>query len=114
MMYDLKRPCGDCPFKREGGIRLDGERIESLTAQLLDWSGPTFACHKSTGVGGEFPDKEERHCAGALIFSEKHGIATQMTRIAGRLGMYSSTELEDRDAVFDTAEEMLETALDNQ
>jgi len=109
--------CHDCPFKREGGIRLMSGRITEITDGLLDHQGATFACHKTTGAMGNRVRKERRdlHCLGALIFSEKHEIATQMTRIAERLGMYDAAKVMQSKyvgQVFDSVDEMMETALD--
>lgn len=51
-------------------------------------------------------------CAGALIFGEKNGVANQMVRVLERIGMYDPREMQDQDDVFDTIDEMMETALD--
>jgi hypothetical protein len=51
-------------------------------------------------------------CAGALIFAEKNGNATQMMRIAERLGMYDPRKLNMDADVFDDIDEMLEMAID--
>lgn len=112
MDYSMPRPCANCPFLRKGGVRLGEERIREILAGVLGNPGATFACHKTTGVEN---DKriEHRHCAGALIFAEKHGTTGQMVRIAERLGMYDPTKLDQSafELVFDTVDEWLETAL---
>ncbi len=61
---------------------------------MLDPQGATFACHKTTHslVGNRRP---EQHCAGALIFAEKQKTATQMMRIAERMGIYDAPKLMD-------------------
>lgn len=108
MKYDLTRPCADCPFLREGGIRLRKSRAAEIAEGAIGPQGQTFACHKSTGVGGQHKDGKQRHCAGALIFSEKNDAPTQMMRICERLGMYDRRKLEGFDDVFDDVEEMVE------
>ena len=107
MNYNLKRPCDNCPFRREGGIPLHPARIHDIADMMLDWQGGTFPCHKTV----DHDDRNtttEKHCAGALIFADKNGNATQMMRIAGRLRMFNPDELEDVDAVWATKEEWLE------
>lgn len=113
MKWDLRRPCDDCPFRKEGGIRLTAGRIHEIAGGMLSPDGTTFACHKTTGVTGS-GKRDERHCAGALIFAEKHGTATQMMRIAGRLGVYDPGRLLDHDAVFDDLPSMLRSSIDRR
>lgn len=79
---------------------------------MLDPQGGVFPCHKTTDFGNEddyIPGKNpnERHCAGALIFAERHGNCTQMMRIAERLRFYDHTKLKPHEhLVFDSVEEM--------
>lgn len=113
MHFDLHVPCSSCPFLRKGGIRLTKGRVKQITRDILSDQGKTFACHKTTAErNGELAEvMSSRHCAGALIFSEKHGSCTQMMRIAERLGMYDRKKLmasqEAVDSVFDSVSEML-------
>lgn len=113
MHFDLHVPCSTCPFLKNGGIRLKKARVKQICRDILSDQGRTFACHKTTvDRDGELVEAmSSRHCAGALIFSEKHGNCTQMTRIAERLGMYDSKKLmankEVVDSVFDSVAEML-------
>ena len=97
MHFDLKKPCHDCPFLRKGGIRLTLARVHEIAGSLLDTQGATFACHKTVDDenddGERMENKDTRHCAGALIFAEKNGNATQMMRIAERLGLYDARAL---------------------
>lgn len=110
--WDLTRPCADCPFRREGGVRLRSERTREIAEYALGPGGATFACHKTTGVGGEYKDGKQRQCAGALVFAEKNDAPTQMMRICGRLGFYDPNKLEGFDDVFDDVDEMLEASED--
>ncbi len=119
MNFDRRAPCKDCPFLKEGGIRLDRRRVEEIAGMMLSSSGGTFACHETTGVkeGKRRPEREQAHCAGALIFAEKANPGgTQMMRIAERLGMYDRTLLMANqavvDRVFDSEDEMLQKAWD--
>lgn len=115
MHFDLIRPCSSCPFLRKGGVRLTDARIEEIAGGMLSTQGITFACHKTTVPsedGLEMREtKNSRHCAGALIFAEKNENATQMMRIAERLGMYDPQKMmADQtavDSVFDSLDEMV-------
>lgn len=106
MRFNLKRPCDDCPFLKEGGIRLRKERARDIAEMMLSRDGGSFACHKTTEAGGS--EGPEQHCSGALIFAEKHETATQVMRIAERLQMYDHRKLQGHDDVFDTLEEMVD------
>ncbi len=71
----------------------------------------SFPCHKTTVPDDQAMDmmttEKTQHCAGALALQEKEGFANQMTRIAGRLGIYSPNDLEDTDKVVDSGEEFI-------
>lgn len=121
MKYDMRRPCDNCPFLREGGIRLTRGRVREIAGMMLAGGPGDFPCHKTT-VDAEDEDgacdravtPDSKHCAGALIFAEKNGTPTQMMRICERIGMYDATKLEGHDRVFDDMEEMLETAVNKK
>lgn len=115
MHFDLLRPCSSCPFLKEGGVRLTQARVEEIAGGMLSTQGHTFACHKTTTSSADgmemLETKDSRHCAGALIFAELNANATQMMRIAERLGMYDAEKvMADKDAVesvFSDLDEML-------
>lgn len=92
MNYKMTTPCAECPYLVGSGF--------TWRALLAHASGE-FGCHKAcrldeeTGVF-EAHDKTT-HCAGALIFLEKHNKPHQMMRICERIGMYDRTKL-DMDA----------------
>ncbi len=99
MKFDMIVPCHDCPFRRLNGIKLKGSRIKEIAGMMLNSAGGVFPCHKSVDYD-DFDEEAvyhdstgETHCAGALIFAEKHNTATQMMRIAERLGGYDHTKL---------------------
>lgn len=115
MDYDLTKPCADCPFRKGTPMSLHPDRVTEITDMMLDSQGGVFPCHKTVDYDSEEAEEGEgwrtgkQHCAGALIFAEKHKNATQMMRIAERLGMYDAAKvLENSDLVFDSVEEMME------
>lgn len=117
--WHVAKPCAGCPFRRtEGAVRLSAERIREIAGMMLSSDGGVFHCHETTQFDDEeeyHPQGAEQHCAGALIFAEKHGTTTQMMRIVERLGGYNAARLmgdkASVDAVFDSLEEMLATAI---
>ncbi len=114
-MFNTSKPCHDCPFLRFGGIRVRPGRVKEVAGLMLSPEGGSFPCHKTrtlTEDGEHIRTGDELHCAGALIFAEKNGNATQIMRIMERLGAYDAKKLmADKytvAAVFDDIEEMME------
>lgn len=104
MKFDMKKPCDDCPFRRDGkGIRLMDNRWEELTDALV-CQQETFTCHKTVRYdlaeededGNEHhpADGNEQHCAGAAIWLESINRPNQMMRIAERLSLYDRRALD--------------------
>lgn len=118
MDYDLKKPCNNCPFLREGGVRLHPLRVRDIAGGMLSSQGAEFACHKTTTKHTDDDDKfgedeagpDSKHCAGALIFALKNDTMTQMMRICHRIRAFDpETMMADKPAVesvFDTFDEM--------
>jgi len=118
-MFDLKRPCVDCPFLIEGGIRLRAARVLDIAHAFLDTRGALFQCHR-TVKNIENDDEEddggrpwragEQMCVGGMLFAYKQGKANQMMRIGERTG-FDPRLLEGRNLVFRSLRAMLKTAL---
>lgn len=94
MNYTMTTPCAECPFlkKHSRGYTL---------RRLIELSSGEMPCHKSAVVvedeetGSEFhATKDSVHCAGALIFNEKHNTPHQMARICERLGLFDASKLD--------------------
>lgn len=105
MNYDKLVPCDDYPFRKKGGIPLRALRIKEIADMMLNSQGGTFPCHKttqSTESGERCSNENSVHCAGALIFAEKNGTATQMMRICERIGMYDAAKLMSNQSVVDS------------
>lgn len=112
MNYSMLKPCDACPFKRGTCMKLSKKRIQEIAGMMKSRNGGEFPCHKFLDYSkgeGERKDSSQ-HCAGALIFAEKHQNATQMMRIAERVRLYDAGKLmankENVDLVFDTIAEM--------
>src|SRR3546814_6242388 len=96
MDYTLTKPCEACPFRRGTPMVLTEGRCEEIIGGMLSRNGGEFPCHKTldyTDGGGGREKPNSQHCAGALIFAEKHENLKQILRITERLGMYDGPKL---------------------
>lgn len=90
MKFNLRKPCKDCPFipGSSTNTTLDEGRLDDIVEDLRnDYS---FTCHKTL----DLPDREQQHCAGALIFLEKENNPNQMMRWMERIGHYDRHKLD--------------------
>lgn len=106
MKFDLKSPCSNCPFRKDINPYLNKARVRDLEKSLIS-KQESFVCHKTSHKLGAPKDKDENHCAGALIVMEKENKPNQMMRIAERLGLYNRHELKNKELVFDSFKEMI-------
>lgn len=120
MKYNKTIPCPSCPFLKSGGIRLSKSRAKQIGSMMLSSAGSSFPCHQTTTEEERraatrsndfYPRDYHIHCAGALIFAEKNGSATQMMRICERIGMYDAEKLMSNKevvaSVFDNLRQMI-------
>ena len=122
--FSLKKPCGNCPFLKEGAVELEPGRLQSIVQSLLDDDGANFHCHKTVyneKTGGAWVEGEdgassyqcshkEAFCAGAMIFMQKVGHSSVLMRMAQALGYCDRNALmESADLVIDP--EMLERSI---
>lgn len=89
--YKLKRPCGNCPFLKEGAIKLRSGRVEGILTDLMEDDHKQFPCHKTlSGAEDEEGDYhssgEEMMCAGAAAVLLKRGMPTVGMRLALTFG----------------------------
>lgn len=107
MDFDLKKPCPNCPFLNNIRGYLRKARIRQIEGSLVRGS---FPCHKTVEWDSEgentVNDREQHHCAGALILLEKLNRPSQMMRVMERIGCYDRTKLDMGAPVFDTFDEM--------
>ena len=90
--YRLKKPCANCPFKKEGAIDLAEGRVEGIANDLMEGTYGTFQCHKTvhTKKGGEWNEEtgeyessgHESMCAGAAAYLMRAGNPTHSMRFA--------------------------------
>ena len=89
--FRLRKPCSNCPFLKEGAIKLSPGRLEGIVEHLLSNDGSSFHCHKTVHSkrGGEFgedgeyqPSGNEAMCAGAAAYLMKQGRPSISMRLA--------------------------------
>lgn len=93
--YSIKKPCANCPFRKEGAIELQEGRVESILLDLINGKTTGFTCHKTIRrfAGKRLPTTEHKQCAGALIALEKMNHQTQLMQVMSRLGVYDPSAL---------------------
>ena len=88
-MFDLKRPCINCPFRRGvgEGFGLGSDRLEEIAA------GSAFQCHKTVDYkAGDRPQQ----CAGLMAVLRREGEDNQIMQIAERLRAARFDDLDPR------------------
>ncbi|WP_175857920.1 hypothetical protein [Burkholderia anthina] len=95
--FRMKKPCGNCPFLKDGAIALAPGRLQGIVEHLYASDENSFWCHETVHndrIGGDFDDEtgeyrssgKEAHCAGAAIFLQKQGMSSKWMRIAYATG----------------------------
>jgi hypothetical protein len=102
-MFALRRPCGNCPFRKEGAIPLAPGRLEGIIKHLTSSDWNQFQCHKTvhnTKTGGSWDESgayqatgQEAMCAGAIIYLEKLGQPSVGMRLGQVYGVYDPQAL---------------------
>lgn len=96
-MFDLKRPCVSCPFRKGQGenFRLPPKRLEEIR------HAPAFQCHKTVNYAA-FEDDAARQgerpqqCAGLMSVLMKEGRPNQIMQVAMRIGGQRLDDLDPR------------------
>ncbi|TSP14091.1 hypothetical protein FGG12_06175 [Cupriavidus campinensis] len=85
----MKRPCANCPWRKEGAIELRPGRIEEIVADLMKDDTKTFWCHKTLDKRGH-----ESACMGALAYQAAQGRLPVAARFALIVGDLKRSDLE--------------------
>lgn len=92
----LKKPCANCPFRKEGAIELRPGRLEGIISGMIERDHATFHCHKTVHSkrGGDWDEHENYHpsgqeamCAGAAAYLLKKQRPTVVMRAAFAFGL---------------------------
>ena len=111
--FDLRRPCGTCPFLRAVDPRLHLEEISSRRLERMAPDMPTipWACHSTTTKceeGRESCNDRTQHCAGALIVLEKQGTPSGPRTFVAAIDEIPIADLDLEAPTFDSLDEMHE------
>lgn len=98
-MFERKRPCSNCPFRKGMGsfFRLPRARLD----EIMD--GPAFQCHKTIDYD-QFDDDRARQgdtpqqCAGLMAVLHAENAPNQIMQVALRLTDFSLNDIELDDA----------------
>jgi hypothetical protein len=111
-VFDLKRPCVTCPFRKG-----QGERFQLPRSRLTEiMNAQAFQCHKTVEYHDDYDDDgEEQHsqgdkpqqCAGLMAVLHRAGMPNQMMRIAERLGSLDPDQLDPRGEAYESVGEVL-------
>lgn len=110
-MFDLKRPCVNCPFRRGQGslFRLHPARLAEIKAATA------FQCHKTVEFDEECqideehwddqwrPIKEDsraQQCAGLMAVLTREKRPNQIMQVAQRLGAFNPDDLDPKNDAY--------------
>ena len=83
-----KRPCANCPFRKDGaGVELMAGRVEGIISGLLADDHQTFVCHKTLR-------SERMTCAGAVGVMSKLGRLPLIARLGLVMGLITKQDIE--------------------
>lgn len=109
MRMDLKRPCKNCPFRKDVVPFLRPARVRQILTDITVHD-QSFVCHNTIDYEEDEPviDQQSQHCAGASIFLMQTGQPNQAMRIASRFGLFNADALDmETVPVFENAGDML-------
>lgn len=102
-MFDLKRPCINCPFRKGVGENfiLPEARIDEIM------SADAFQCHKTVeygqdNYGNQTYDQGDKpqQCAGLMAVLHREGKPNQIMRIAERVGAVTFDDIDPRNEAY--------------
>lgn len=105
MMFKLKRPCSNCPFRKGQGqlFQIARDRLDGIL------KATAFQCHKTVVYSGEDegePGEKPEQCAGLMALLHRTGRHNQIMQVAERLGHLNPEELDPDHEAYSTLEEM--------
>ena len=102
-MFDLKRPCATCPFRKGQGSKfgLPAERLKEIRL------GSAFQCHKTVDYeaweeDGDKAGDRPQQCAGLMTLLHRHNRPNQIMQVAERLGALDCAALDPEKEVYET------------
>lgn len=108
-VFDLKRPCIQCPFRTDGArVPLRPGRAAEIIANLVE-RGESFPCHKTMVHGEEGLEVviSSQVCAGAMILLTAINQPNKIMQIGEWMGLFDPTALDPGAPACRTIEEFL-------
>ena len=101
-MFDLKRPCSDCPFTRShaSAYQLPPERLADIKA------APAFQCHKTLDSVSKTPCAPQQ-CAGLMAVLHANGTPNAIMQVASRIIDHNPADI-NTDNTFSSWEDVCE------
>lgn len=96
VIFKMKKPCANCPFRKEGAIELREGRLDSIKAGLLQDDSTVFHCHKTI----DDPNGKSM-CMGAAAWLKSNGRPNVLTRVALIIGELSDDDFAVADQIID-------------
>jgi hypothetical protein len=103
LMFDLTRPCVDCPFRKGNGehFQLNRFRLHEIRR------GDAFQCHRTVDYDN-FDDRDLRsgdrpqQCAGLMAVLAREGNANTIMQIAERFGHLDLSKLDPKHEAYES------------
>lgn len=127
--FGCKKPCSNCPFRKDGnGIGLSEGRLSGTLKGISSGEHGTFHCHKTIDYGkydvsgyladdtGEVKEVDSevmkrKHCAGAMAVSIMRGRLPMIVRMGIMCGLIEQDHYDEAMADVYTPEYILENNL---
>jgi hypothetical protein len=108
-MFDLKRPCSQCPFRKGQGhfFNLSVERLDEIR------QAPAFQCHRTIDYDA-FDERDRRQgdrpqqCAGLMAVLARERATNAIMQLAQRLRHLSIEDLDPQREAYDTWADVIE------
>lgn len=103
-MFDLKRPCVNCPFRRGLGstFQLNPDRLDEIK------TATAFQCHRTVDYDADDEDRDGRagdrpqQCAGLMAVLAREERPNQIMQVAMLLGALDVSTLDPRAEAYST------------
>ena len=105
-MFDLTRPCLNCPFRRGQGelFRLGLARLGEI------FTAPAFQCHKTVDYDAEDEERagdRPQQCAGLMAILHREDEPNQIMQVAERMDALDPSKLDPRGEAYGSFAEAL-------